>query len=114
MPTMAARLKEDDKNEFERAALLVALGLMLGWGIGATDEPTKIGFVDAQQVIATVKEGKSAREELERKLREAENKMLRSCGSTRPSRSLRRRGALEDALRRRCSTCGPWRTGSRA
>ena len=60
---------------FERAALVIALGLMLAWGIGATDEPTKIAFVDAQQVLATVKEGKSAREELERKGREAENRL---------------------------------------
>jgi outer membrane protein len=60
---------------FERAVLLIALGLALGWGLGATSEPTKIGFVDAQQVIATAASGKAAREELERKVREAEGRI---------------------------------------
>ena len=60
---------------FERVVLLIALGLALGWGLGATNEPTKIGFVDAQQVIASSKSGKAAREELERKLREAEGRI---------------------------------------
>jgi len=61
--------------KFERALLLLALGLVLGWGLGATDEPTKIGFVDAQQVLATVESGKSAQEELERKAREAQGRI---------------------------------------
>lgn len=87
---------------FERAALLLALGLMLGWGIGATDEPTKIGFVDAQQVIATVKEGKSAREELERKLREAENKiapLMQEYETKKQEFEARRMALSEDALK---------------
>ena len=60
---------------FERVLLVFALGLMLGWGTGATDEPTKIGFVDLQQAMLTVKAGKSAKEEIERKVREAENRI---------------------------------------
>jgi len=61
--------------KFERALLLLALGLVLGWGLGATDEPTKIGFVDAQQVLATVESGQAAQEELERKAREAQGRI---------------------------------------
>ena len=61
--------------KFERALLLLALGLVLGWGLGATDEPTKIGFVDAQQVLATVASGQAAQEELERKAREAQGRI---------------------------------------
>ena len=36
--------------KFERVLMVLTLGLALGWGLGATSEPTKIGFVDAQQV----------------------------------------------------------------
>ena len=87
---------------FERAALLLALGLMLGWGIGATDEPTKIGFVDAEQVILTVKEGKSAREELERKGREAEAKLgplIEEYKAKGQELEARRMALSEDALK---------------
>jgi outer membrane protein len=57
---------------FDRIVMLLALGLAVGWGLGATQEPTKIGFVDAQQVLSTVASGKAAQEELERKAREAQ------------------------------------------
>ena len=60
---------------FERVVMLLALGLAVGWGLGATNEPTKIGFVDAQQVLATVAKGKAAQEELERKAREAQGRI---------------------------------------
>lgn len=60
---------------FERVVLLIALALALGWGLGATKEPAKIGFVDAQQVLTTVAKGKAAQEELERKQREAEGRL---------------------------------------
>ncbi|MEM9177248.1 MAG: OmpH family outer membrane protein [Myxococcota bacterium] len=88
--------------KFERAALLLALGLMLGWGIGATNEPTKIGFVDAQQVLLTVKEGKSAREELERKGREAENRiapLIQEYETKKQDFEARRMALSEDALK---------------
>lgn len=61
--------------KFERAAMVAALALALGWGLGATGEPTKLGFVDAQQVMATAVKGKAAQEELERKMREAQNRL---------------------------------------
>ena len=61
--------------KFERIMLVTALALALGWGLGATTEPTKIGFVDAQRVLVSVESGKAAREELDRKLREAEGRI---------------------------------------
>jgi outer membrane protein len=61
--------------KIDRIILLVALGLALAWGTGASDEPTKIGFVDIEQVMATVESGKAAREELERKSREAQGRL---------------------------------------
>ena len=60
---------------FDKVILLSAITLALGWGLGATKDPAKIGFVDAQQVLATVDSGKSAQEELERKAREAQARL---------------------------------------
>ena len=59
----------------EKTLLLIAVGLLLGWGVGATDDPVKVGFVDVEQVLATVDRGKAAREELERKSREAQGRL---------------------------------------
>jgi len=59
----------------EKTLLLLAVGLLLGWGIGATDDPVKVGFVDVEQVLATVDSGKAAREELERKSRDAQARL---------------------------------------
>jgi outer membrane protein len=59
----------------DKTLLLLAVGLLLGWGIGATDDPVKVGFVDVEQVLATVDSGKAAREELERKSREAQGRL---------------------------------------
>jgi len=61
--------------KIERVLLLLGLGLVLGWGVGAANEPVKIGFVDVEQVMATVDKGKAAREELERKAREAQGRL---------------------------------------
>ena len=60
---------------FDRIVMLLALGLAVGWGLGASNEPTKIGFVDPQQVLSTVASGKAAQEELERKSREAQARL---------------------------------------
>ncbi len=59
----------------DKALLLVSVGLLLGWGIGATDDPVKVGFVDIEQVLVSVEEGKAARQELERKSREAQGRL---------------------------------------
>jgi outer membrane protein len=53
-----------------RAAVIMML--VLGLGMTAQAEDTKIGFVDLDQAIGATAEGKAAREELERKMREAE------------------------------------------
>jgi outer membrane protein len=59
----------------DRIMLLVALGLALAWGTGATDDATKMGFVDVELVLASVDSGKAAREEIERKSREAQGRL---------------------------------------
>lgn len=59
----------------DKTLLLLAVGLLLGWGIGATDDPVKVGFVDVEQVLATVDSGKAARQELERKSRDAQGRL---------------------------------------
>lgn len=59
----------------DKAALIIAIALVLGWGVGATNDPVKMGFVDVEQVLANVEKGKAAREELERKQREAQARL---------------------------------------
>lgn len=61
--------------KIERALLPLAMGIVLGWGVAATNDPVKIGFVDVEQVLATTDKGKAAREELERKGREAQQRL---------------------------------------
>lgn len=46
--------------------------LMLGFGLAAEQDGVKIGVVDLDQAIGSTQGGKDAREELERKMREAE------------------------------------------
>lgn len=58
-----------------KTLLLVAVGLLIGWGLGATEDPVKVGFVDVEQVLASVDKGKAAREELERKSRDAQARL---------------------------------------
>lgn len=56
-----------------KAIVIVVAFLALGWGLGAEkDGGTKIGIVDLDQAVGSTDEGKAAREELERKQREAE------------------------------------------
>ena len=53
--------------------LMVAIAtLVLGWGLGAEENPVRIGIVDVDQAIGATAAGKSAREELDQKRREAE------------------------------------------
>ena len=61
--------------KMDKAIVLATITLMLGWGLGAADEPAKIGFVDVEQVLAVTESGKAAREELERKSREAQARL---------------------------------------
>jgi len=60
-----------------KALLLAGAALVLVWGLGAKkDGGLKIGVVDLDQAITATKEGKSAREELERKQRDAKNRLM--------------------------------------
>jgi len=58
-----------------KPVLFLALAALLVWGTAAQDEAIKIGVVDIDQAFASTQEGKSAREELQRKQREAEGKL---------------------------------------
>jgi len=58
-----------------RLLLLVMVGLLLGFGLGASKDATKIGIVDLDQAVSSTTEGKAARDELERKKREAEQSL---------------------------------------
>jgi outer membrane protein len=55
-----------------KVIVVIIAMLTLGLGLGASNEPTKIGIVDLDQAVGATKEGTDAREELERKKREAE------------------------------------------
>jgi outer membrane protein len=57
--------------------VLLAIGVvaLLTGSLGATDSGMKIGIVDLDQAVSSTKEGKAAREELERKSREAESSL---------------------------------------
>jgi outer membrane protein len=51
------------------------LALLL-WGLGAKEEKLKIGVVDLDQAITSTNEGRAAREEFDRKKRQAENTLI--------------------------------------
>ncbi len=55
-----------------RVSGLAAAVILLLWGLGAADEPVKIGVVDLDQAVSSTDEGKAARDEFKRKKREAE------------------------------------------
>jgi len=61
--------------KMDKAILLAALALVMGWGLGAINDAAKIGFVDIEQVLAVTDGGKAARGELERKSREAQARL---------------------------------------
>jgi outer membrane protein len=55
---------------------MAALAALLVWGTAASDDQAiKIGIVDIEQAISSTEEGKAAREEFQRKQREAEAKV---------------------------------------
>jgi outer membrane protein len=54
---------------------MAALAALLVWGTAASEEQAiKIGVVDLEQAISSTEEGKAAREEFQRKTREAQAK----------------------------------------
>lgn len=59
-----------------RILAAIAVVALLGWGLGAKEERITIGVVDLDQAITSTNEGRAAREEFERKKRQAENKLI--------------------------------------
>lgn len=62
----------DRRVRINRLIVIAIALLAFGTGLGAGDKDLKIGIVDLDQAVGATKEGKSAREELEKKKREAE------------------------------------------
>ena len=59
-----------------RVLVVVAILALLGWGLGASDDRITIGVVDLDQAITSTNEGRAAREEFDRKKRQAENQLI--------------------------------------
>ena len=55
-----------------KTIVVIIAALALGLGLGATDQPVKIGIVDIDHAMGATEGGKSAKEELEQKRRDAE------------------------------------------
>ena len=55
-----------------KTIVIIIAFLALGLGMGATDQPVKIGIVDIDHAMGATEAGKSAKDELEQKRREAE------------------------------------------
>ena len=62
-------------NTVTKVLLVIGAAAVLTGSLGATDEGLKIGIVDLDQAVSSTKEGKAAREELERKSRDAESSL---------------------------------------
>ena len=60
---------------FDRAIIIVAVAVLIGWGMGATDHAIKIGVIDLEQAWSATEEGQAVRDKLHGKLRAAEAKM---------------------------------------
>jgi len=58
-----------------KAIVIIAAIALLVWGLGATDDAVRIGVVDLDQAVTSTTKGKTARDEFERKVREAEAKL---------------------------------------
>lgn len=61
--------------QINKALVAIIAILAVGWGLGASDKTMRIGIVDLDQAVLSTDEGKAAREELERKAREAETEI---------------------------------------
>ncbi len=62
-------------NRANRVLVAVAALALLLWGLGAKDEGVKIGVVDLDQAITSTHEGRAARDEFDRKKRQAEQQL---------------------------------------
>lgn len=59
-----------------RVLIVVAAVALLGWGLGAKDDRVTIGVVDLDQAITSTNQGRAAREEFDRKKRQAEASLI--------------------------------------
>jgi outer membrane protein len=87
-----------------RGVLLLLLAATVAWATAANDEPIRIAVVDVDQALNSTDEGKAAREELERKLREAEAKlepMMKSFEELQEELKSKKFVLSEDALRQK-------------
>ena len=69
------RSNERSDIRVNKALVVIASVAVFGWGLGATGDGVKIGVVDVEQAAISTDAGKSAKEELERKMREAQAKL---------------------------------------
>ena len=72
-------MQAERTNRFDsthRALLVGAAVALLCWGVGAKDEKLKIGVIDLDQAMTSTNEGREAREELDRKQRQAESQLF--------------------------------------
>ncbi len=60
----------------DRILVVAAAIALIGWGLGATDDRITIGVVDLDQAITSTNEGRAAREEFDRKKRQAEQRII--------------------------------------
>ncbi len=67
---------QDRYRATNRVLVVVATVALLGWGLGAKEERITIGVVDLDQAITSTNEGRKAREEFDRKKRQAEARLI--------------------------------------
>ncbi|MGH0034324.1 MAG: OmpH family outer membrane protein [Myxococcota bacterium] len=60
---------------FDKLIVILAVAMVVVWGLGAGGDGVKIGVVDLDQAVTSTDEGKQARDEFERKKREAEARL---------------------------------------
>lgn len=64
------------RNGANRILVVVAAIALFGWGLGAKEEKLSIVVVDLDQAITSTNEGRAAREEFDRKKRQAEQRII--------------------------------------
>ena len=57
---------------FDKVMVVLGLAVLLAWGLGAKSDQIKVGVFDADRAVSSTKEGRAAREELDRKVRAAQ------------------------------------------
>ena len=68
---------------FDKVMVVLALAALLAWGLGAKNDRIKVGVFDADRAVSSTKEGRAAREELDRKVRAAQAQLAPLGSATR-------------------------------